>query len=103
MYGGVTLTGPVGAMVIFVMQLTMLGSLWLAWSAVRRQPRPPRAFVPWLLVCAAMVSNAASHLWPTLSPLAWVVIPLQLLSMILAGRVLLKHRHVGPPGDPEII
>ncbi len=93
-------TGPLGATVILLMTLSVLGSLWLAVAAARRQPRHRLAAVPVVVLAAATVSTGAAHLWPSLAPLLWAVIPLQVLPTVLACLVLFKDRHIRPPAVP---
>ena len=91
MYGGVTMTGPVGATIVLPLAMSMVVSLWLANIAVVRTLRSPLSIAAALTVAAAMVCNGVGGMW-SINALRWSVIPLQAIATAAAYFALRQHR-----------
>ena len=91
MYGGVTMTGPVGATIVLPLAMSMVVSLWLANIAVVRTLRSPLSIAAALTVAAAMVCNGVGGMW-SINALRWSVIPLQVIATAAAYFALRQHR-----------
>ena len=95
MYGGVSMVGPIGATIVFLLAMSLLASMLLTYVAINRSSRSPASIAAALCIPAAMTCNGVGDLW-SINPVRWAVIPLQIVGTTTAYLVIRRHRRPAP-------